>query len=119
MAIGSPFNPHDDPRRALAAIVDSSDDAVFFTDPDGLILSWNRGAARMYGYSAEEVSGRSIAVLIPEDRVEEIENIRLRIRAGQRIDHHETVRRAKDGRLLDVSLNIVPITDADGRVVGA
>ena len=119
MAIGSPFNPFDDPRRVLAAIVDSSDDAVFFTDPDGLILAWYRGAARMYGYSAEEVSGRSIAVLIPEDRVEELENIRRGIRAGQRLDHHETVRRTKDGRLLDVSLNIVPITDADGRVVGA
>jgi two-component system sensor kinase FixL len=116
---GQPFMPDQDPGRMLAAIVDSSDDAIFATDPDGVILTWNRGAARMYGYSAEEIIGRSIAILLPEARIDELENTRQRIRAGEPIDHHATVRCTKDGRLLDVSVSVHPLKDPEGRVVGA
>ena len=108
----------DHPQRVLAAIVDSSDDAIFTTDPDGVILTWNRGAVRMFGYSADEIVGRSIATLVPDSRLEEVEETPRRLRAGERVDHDETVRRAKDGRLIDVSLNIFPITKTDGQLIG-
>jgi two-component system, LuxR family, sensor kinase FixL len=102
--------------RRLAAIVESSDDAIISTDLEGIILSWNRGATRMLGYAAEEILGQSIAILVPDDlqdsrRVDRLE-------AGAR-HHYETVRRTKDGRRIDVSVIVSPIEDSSQRVVGA
>ena len=103
----------------MAAIVDSSDDAIIGKDLDGVILTWNRGAERLYGYTAQEIIGRSISVLIPEGQPDELATVPGRDRAGQRVEHYETVRRAKDGHLVDVSLTVSPIKDATGQVVGA
>ena len=103
----------------LAFIVESSDDAIISEDLRGTILTWNRGAAAIYGYTAEEAIGRSINMLVTPDRVEEEETILARIRAGQRIQHCETVRIKKSGIPIDVSLTISPILDDDNRVVGA
>jgi len=114
----SPFNPDDD-GRMLAAIIESSDDAIIAKNLDGLILSWNRGAERMYGYSAHEAIGRPISFLIPRDQRHEFEEILRRIRADQRVAHHETRRLTKDGRELDISLTVSPIKDSAGRIVGA
>ncbi len=105
--------------QRLAAIVESSDDAIVSKDLTGVITSWNAGAERVFGYSAEEMVGRSIAVLVPENRPDEEASILRRLRAGDRIDHYETVRVRKDGMPIDVSVTISPIRDADGRVVGA
>ena len=103
----------------LAAIVDSSDDAILSKDLNGIVTSWNPAATRVLGYSAEEMIGSSILRLIPEplhsDEKEIIENIR----AGRRVEHFDTIRLTKDGRLIDVSLTISPIRDADGHVIGA
>ena len=113
------FGPGCEPREFLAAIVESSDDAIIGKDLDGIVLTWNRGAERLYGYSADEVRGHSIGVLIPDDRPDELRSVLERIRSGQRVDHHETVRRTKDGRLVHVSLTVSPVKDAAGRVIGA
>ena len=102
----------------MAAIVDSSDDAIIGKDLNGVILTWNRGAERLYGYTAQEIIGRSISVLIPEGQPDELATVLGRDRAGQRVEHYETVRRAKDGHLVDVSLTVSPIKDATGQVVG-
>jgi PAS domain S-box-containing protein len=106
-------------RGYLAAIVESSDDAIISKGLDGNIRSWNRGAEAMFGYAAEEVIGRHITLLLPPDRLAEEDEIIGRLRRGERIDHLETVRRGKDGREIDVSLTISPVRDAEGRVVGA
>jgi two-component system sensor kinase FixL len=119
MTGSSHFNPDDQAGRILAAIVESSDDAIIGKDLSGVILTWNRGAERLYGYTAQEITGRSIAVLIPDGQPNDLASILERISAGQRVEHCETVRRAKDGHLVDVSLTVSPITDATGRVVGA
>lgn len=103
----------------MAAIVDSSDDAIIGKDLDGVILTWNRGAERLYGYTAQEIIGRSISVLIPEGQPDELAAVPGRDRAGQRVEHYEAVRRAKDGHLVDVSLTVSPIKDATGQVLGA
>lgn len=103
----------------LAAIVESSDDAIVATDLDGTILSWNRAAERMYGYSAAEVVGRPVDVIIPAGYPDERPRILSRIKAGERVDRHETVRAARDGRLVDVSLTVSPIRDATGKIVAA
>jgi PAS domain S-box-containing protein len=103
---------------ALAAIVESSDDAIIGKTLDGIVTSWNPAAERMYGYAAAEMIGRPIARIIPPDRAEELPPIFARLRRGERIDHYETVRLAKDGRRLDVSVSISPI-DARGAIVGA
>jgi PAS domain S-box-containing protein len=103
----------------LAAIVESSDDAIIGKNISGIIQSWNRGAERIFGYTAQEVIGKSITLLIPPDRVDEEPEILRRIRRGEHIDHYESVRRRKDGRLLDVSLTISPISNARGQIVGA
>jgi two-component system sensor kinase FixL len=113
------FNPHEEASRILAAIVESSDDAIIGKDLDGRILTWNRGAEGLYGYTADEVTGRSIELLFPEDRLDELDEILARSRSGQRVQHHETVRRRKDGQLVDISLTVSPISDATGRIVGA
>ncbi|MGH7104279.1 MAG: PAS domain S-box protein, partial [Acetobacteraceae bacterium] len=103
----------------LAAIVESSDDAIVSKDLDGIIQSWNGGAERLFGYTAEEAIGRSITIIIPEERSGEEPDILARLRLGERIDHFETVRRRKDGELLDVSLTISPVRDRHGHIVGA
>ena len=103
----------------LAAIVESSDDCIVSKDLDGIITSWNRGAERMFGYSAEEAVGQSITMIIPADRLGEEKLVLSRIRAGEKVDHFETVRRRKDGSLIPISLTTSPIRDEEGRVIGA
>ena len=103
----------------LAAIVESSDDAIITKDLNGIITSWNQGAQRIFGYSAEEAIGKPVAILIPPDRRNEEPGILARLRQGQRIDHYETVRQRKDGTLVKISLTVSPLKSADGRVVGA
>ena len=105
--------------RWLAAIVQSSDDAIISKDLNGIITSWNKGAERLFGYSAEDTIGKSITILIPPERHHEEHTILGRIRGGNRIEHYETVRRRKDGSLIDISLTISPVRNAEGNVVGA
>ena len=100
-------------------IVETSDDAIVSKDLDGIITSWNRGAERLFGYSAQEIIGKPVTILIPEDRIDEEPEILDRIRRGERIDHYDTVRRRKNGSLIDISLTISPLKDADGRIIGA
>lgn len=103
----------------LAAIIESSDDAIVSKDLSGNITSWNRGAEQIFGYTAEEVVGRPITILIPGDRMDEEPGILERVRRGERVEHYETVRLRKDGTLIDISLTVSPIRDAEGRIVGA
>ena len=103
----------------LAAIVESSDDAIISKDLNGVVRSWNAAAERMFGYSAEEVVGRPIRLIIPADRQAEEDDILARLRRGERVDHFQTVRRTKDGRFIDVALTVSPVRDASGRVIGA
>src|SRR6202158_2004650 len=103
----------------LAAIVDSSDDAIISKTLDGVITSWNKSAERLFGYTREEAVGQHITLIIPEDRRDEETKIVERLRRGERVDHFETVRVRKDGTLLDLSLTISPVKDAAGSVVGA
>lgn len=106
-------------QARLAAIIDSSDDAIISKELDGTISSWNWGAERLFGYTASEAIGRSILILIPPDRGEEERSILDRIRRGVRIENYDTVRRRKDGSDVDISLTVSPIVDAAGAVVGA
>lgn len=106
-------------QRLLGAIVESSDDAIVSKDVNGIVTSWNKGAERIFGYSAEEMIGRPIAVIAAPDRIDEMPQILERIKRGERIDHYETVRQAKDGRLVNISLTVSPIHDEQGRIVGA
>ena len=108
-----------DPKELLASIVESSQDAIISKTINGIITSWNRGAEQLFGYGAEEVVGKPITILIPEDRLDEEPAILAKLRAGQKVDHFDTIRRRKDGSLLDVSLTISPIRDSDGTIVGA
>jgi len=103
----------------LAAIIESSDDAIVSKDLNGIITSWNEGAERLFGYAAEETLGRSIRMLVPADRQDEENEVLRRIRIGERVDHFETIRRRRDGTFVDISLTVSPIHDATGRVVGA
>ena len=103
----------------LAAIVASSDDAIISKNLDGIITSWNRSAERIFGYAPEEAIGQHITLIIPPERHVEELNILGRLRRGERFDHFHTVRRRKDGRLIDVSLTISPVRDSSGRVIGA
>jgi PAS domain S-box-containing protein len=103
----------------LAAIVESSDDAIISKDLNGIIQTWNRGAQRVFGYTADEVIGKPVTILMPPDRLDEEPGILARIRRGERIDHYETIRQRKDGSLIDISLTVSPIRGSDGRVVGA
>jgi PAS domain S-box-containing protein len=105
--------------QRLAAIVESSDDAIISKDLDGVITSWNAGAERVFGYTAAEAIGQPVTMLMPPDRLDEEPGILRRIRAGERIDHYETIRRRKDGRLIDISLTVSPMRDVQGRVFGA
>jgi PAS domain S-box-containing protein len=106
-------------RARLAAIVESSDDAIVSKTLDGVIRSWNGGAERLFGWTAAEAVGRPITLIIPPDRLDEERDILARLGRGERIDHYETVRVARDGRRLDVSISVSPVRDAAGRVVGA
>lgn len=103
----------------LAAIVDSSDDAIISKDLNGFITSWNKGAERLFGYQAKEAVSKNITLIIPPDRLQEEPDILGRLSRGERVDHFETVRMRKDGKRLDISLTISPIRDAAGHVVGA
>src|SRR5690242_6933206 len=107
------------PELLLAAIVGSSDDAIISKDLTGVVTSWNQGAEQTFGYNAHEMVGQSILRLIPSDRKEEEGIILDRLKRGERVEHFETVRVRKDGRLIDVSLTISPIKDAAGNIVGA
>jgi PAS domain S-box-containing protein len=108
-----------DPRFHLAAIVDSSDDPIISKDLNGTIISWNQAAERVFGYSAEEIIGQSILRLIPPDLQHEEDQILRKLRAGEQIDHHETVRVRKNGEKFSVSVTISPVRDASGHVIGA
>ena len=103
----------------LASIVESSDDAILSKTLQGIILTWNAGAEHLFGYTAQEVIGRPITVLIPEERQDEEKELLQRLQQGQRIQHYETVRVAKNGRRIDISLTVSPLRTADGTIVGA
>jgi PAS domain S-box-containing protein len=109
----------DERVRWLASIVESSDDAIISKTLDAIITSWNKGAERMFGYTAEEAVGKPVTILIPPDRQHEERTILERIGRGERIEHYETVRQRKDGSLIAISLTISPIRDVEGRIVGA
>ena len=105
--------------QLLNAIVDSSDDAIISKDLNSIVTSWNKGAERLFGYTAAEMVGRPITILIPADRQDEEPEILSRLRRGERVDHFQTIRKRKDGSLLDISLTISPIKDIHGKIVGA
>ena len=109
----------EDMRQHLAAIIESSDDAIIGKTLEGLITSWNRGAQQLYGYTAEEVLGKPVSILIPSDLTDEFPQLLKRLRRGEYIDHYETQRLCKNGTRLDVSLTISPIRDTSGRLIGA
>jgi PAS domain S-box-containing protein len=106
-------------KERLAAVVESSDDIIVSKDLDGVITSWNRGAEQALGYTAEEVVGRHVSMLFPPEHSEDVELILGRIRRGEKVDHYETRRRRKDGRIIDVSISVSPIRDDEGRIIGA
>jgi len=103
----------------LASIVESSDDAIVSKNLDGTITSWNKGAERLFGYTAEEAIGRPIMMVIPPERHDEEREILARLRRGERIDHFETIRQRKDGELITISLTVSPVKNADGIILGA
>jgi PAS domain S-box-containing protein len=107
------------PETLLRAIVESSDDAIVSKDLNGTVTSWNRSAERIFGYSAEEMLGHSIKILFPPDRLHEEDEFLGKVRLGERIDHFETVRRRKDGVMIDVAVSVSPVYSASGRIVGA
>ena len=106
-------------QHRLAAIVESSEDAIVSKSLDGVITSWNQAAERMFGYTANEAIGQPIYLIIPPDREDEEKNILARIGRGDRVDHFHTVRKRKDGTLVDVSVTISPVRDSSGRLIGA
>ncbi len=103
----------------LASIVECSDDAIYGKTLDGTILSWNRGAERIYGYSAGEMVGKPVSVLVPANKPDEVPAILERVKRGERVSHFETTRVRKDGEVIDLSLNVSPIRDASGQIIGA
>jgi PAS domain S-box-containing protein len=106
-------------RFRMAAIVDSSDDAIISKNLDGMITSWNRGAERVFGYAVDEAVGQHITLIIPADRREEETEILARLKRAERIDHFETIRQRKDGSLVNISLTVSPVKDSKGAVIGA
>jgi two-component system, LuxR family, sensor kinase FixL len=110
--------PMEEARLRLAAIAESSEDAIVGKDLNGVVTAWNRAAEALFGYTAEQIIGRPVTVIIPADRIEEENSILERIRRGERIVHFETLRQRKDGRLVPVSLTISPVRDAAGTVIG-
>jgi PAS domain S-box-containing protein len=123
MNTAAPSKTNEDPFESLTsrynAIIESSDDAIISKTLDGIIQSWNPAAQRIFGYTPEEAIGKPVLMLIPRDRANEEASILERIRRGERTHHYETVRRCKDGALVDISLTVSPIKDATGKVVGA
>jgi PAS domain S-box-containing protein len=115
----SAIKNRDEMQSRLAAIVESSEDAIVSKSLDGTIRSWNSGAERMFGYAEREAVGRPITLIIPPELEEEERGILARLRRGERLEHFETVRQAKDGRRINVSLTVSPVRDASGRVIGA
>jgi PAS domain S-box-containing protein len=105
--------------RGIAAIVESSQDAVLTKNLDGVITSWNHGARRLFGYTAEEVIGKPVTILIPAERLDEETIILARIRRGERIDHYETTRQRKNGSFVDISLTVSPVRNPEGKIIGA
>ena len=103
----------------LASLISSADDAIVSKNLDGIVTSWNRSAEKLFGYTAEEMIGKPIHILIPPDRPEEEPQILARIRRGERIEHYETKRIRKDGRLIDIVITVSPMKDALGRIIGA
>jgi PAS domain S-box-containing protein len=111
--------PDEQSRALLAAIVDSSEDAIISKNLDGIITSWNKGAEEIFGYTVEEAVGQPISMLIPPERLNEEPKILERIRNGERIRHFETIRRTKNGTFLEISLTVSPIFNQEGKVIGA
>lgn len=108
-----------DAAAFLAAIVESSDDAIISKNLNGIITTWNKSAETLFGYTASEAIGRPVTIIIPEDRLDEEPSILARIQAGDRVQHFETVRRRKDGSLIDISLTVSPVTGENGEIIGA
>ena len=107
------------PAALAVAIIDAANDAIFAKTVDGIVLSWNRAAERIYGYCRDEIIGESVAKLVPERLMPELTRLLERVARGELIEDYETVRRTKDGRQLDVSITVSPIYDSTGTVVGA
>jgi len=105
--------------QQLAAVVEGSDDAILTKDLNSIITSWNKGAEQLFGYTAEEIVGKSVMVLIPLNPAEEEAKILARIRAGERVHHYETVRQRKDGSLVEISLTVSPVRNLQGEIIGA
>src|SRR6476661_4940841 len=112
-------SPFSQDRALLAAIVDSSDDAIISKDLDGIIRTWNRAAERIFGYTAQEAIGQPVSMLAVPGRVDEFGNILDHIRNGKRIEHYQSQRKTKDGRIIDVALTISPVCDDAGSIIGA
>jgi len=110
---------HEESVGRLAALVASSDDAIVGETLEGIITDWNRGAEKIFGYGPEEVLGKSVEILVPEDHAGETERILERVREGRKVDHFETQRKRKDGTVIDVSVTVSPVWDTSGRLVGA
>src|SRR5215211_3452047 len=108
-----------EPQAHLAAIIKSSDDAIVSKDLNGIILSWNPAAERIFGYTAAEAVGNSIHIIIPDDRRAEELEVLAKVSSGEGVDHYETIRRRKDGTLIDISLTVSPVRDSAGKIVGA
>src|SRR6202040_1681942 len=102
----------------LAAIVDSADDVIISKTLEGTITSWNKAAERIFGYTTEEAVGRNIKLIIPTDLHSEEDEILAQLRRGEKIDHFQTIRQAKDGHRIDISLTVSPIRDASGHIIG-
>jgi PAS domain S-box-containing protein len=105
--------------QQIASIVESSDDAIVSKSLDGIIRTWNQGAEQLFGYAAEEIVGKPVTILIPPERHDEEPKILARVGRGERIDHYETVRRRKDGSLVEISLSVSPVRASDGKIIGA
>lgn len=119
MSVSAKFCAPEECPRILAAILEKSDDAVIRADLDGVIIGWSSGASRLYGYTAEETIGAPVGMLIPEDKWDEFVRMLDQIRAGSAVNHRESVRRAKDGRLVNVLLSILPVADEASRTISA
>jgi two-component system, LuxR family, sensor kinase FixL len=119
MELPAQLLPPDETVRILTALIESSDDAILAKDLHGTILSWNRGAERIYGYQAAEIVGRPVQLLMRPDAAAELADLLDRVGRGERVERHEAVRVRKDGRFIDVSLTLTPIRDAGGTVIGA
>jgi PAS domain S-box-containing protein len=114
-----PAGGFDDPTALLAAIVESSDDAIVAKTLDGTIVAWNSSAERLYGHSAAEIVGQNISTIVPDDRASELAGILVRVREGERIEHFETTRVRKDGSRVAVSVSMSPIRNRAGAIIGA